>query len=343
MKRFFLIGAVLIALQLMAHQTADAQTFSVERVSVDVVGGFPPPDDILSPSLAVGSPPGLVLPGISASGVLVEVDGFSYGRQFDFDPQTSTIEFSVDAFATGVGGSGVFIESSLGGSGEQNYDVYRTDLATAPGTNVQIHDGNGLGPAGTVAPLGMAEPQSALPNIVHPGVDGYDSRGLPGRDIYWSWESRFNPPPPVGGSFSGADVLISSAVAGYDGAGAIFASSAMLGLISSPVGVSDDIDALEVFDYGPAFGGTLGVFDPGLDLILFSLDPSSPSLGLGVSPADVLFSSGGGGFGLAIPSVALGLTPNDNLTALSVVPEPNAAVICWFALGLAAAKRRRRV
>ncbi len=340
MKRFVLTGAVLITLQLMAHQTADAQTFSVENSSLDVVGGVPPGDDILSPSFAAGVPPGLVLPGISASGLLVDVDGFSFGRQFEFNPQTAVIDFSVDAFATGLpfSGSGVDVQAmaSPPGGGEQNYDVYRTNLLTGGGTNVQIHDGDGIpvpGPPFGVAPLGMLEPQIVIANPIHPGVDGYDSRSTPGRNIYWSWESRFNPPPP--GSASGADVLISLAAPGYDGAGTIFAPSFALGLDS---GGPDDIDALEVFDFG-----TIGLFEPGLDLILFSLDPLSPSLGLfGVSPGDVLASSGGGTFGVAIPAGALGLTPIDNLTALSVIPEPSAALICWFAFGWAAVKRRRR-
>ena len=139
--------------------------------------------------------------------------------------------------------------------------------------------------------------------------------------------------------------MISTAAPGYDGAGAIFATSLMLGLDTPAVGGlgADDIDALEVFDYG-----TVGLFEPGLDLVLFSLDPTSPSLGLGFLPGDVLSSTGGGVFGLAIPAGALGLglTPvgaPDNLTALSVVPEPSAALFCLFAFGLAATRRRRQI
>ena len=51
MKRFITTGTVLIALHLLICQPSGAQTFSVEVLSVDVGGGIPFADDILSPAL----------------------------------------------------------------------------------------------------------------------------------------------------------------------------------------------------------------------------------------------------------------------------------------------------
>lgn len=294
-----------------------AQNFSVSTLTLDT-GGFPPPgDDILVPG------PAPILPGVAGS--TIDVDGFTYGRRGSIG---STFFFSVDHFSIGLPGTAVDFEvfGSGGGFGEQNVDVFRTNLVTMPGTNMQFHDGNGIGPGGTAFPLGMMEPAFPTVNPLGPGVDGYDTRFAPppaplGGSIYWTW----NPISGAPASGSGADVLISPTVAGYSGVGAIFAPSFSLGLDLMGTG-TDNINALEIFDTG-----VIGVYDPG-DVILFSLDPFSMSLGAyGALPSDVLMATFGGPTGIFLSGTSLGLGSSDNLTALSVVPEPNALFILAIA------------
>ena len=99
----------------------------------------------------------------------------------------------------------------------------------------------------------------------------------------------------------------------------------------------DELDALQIYDRG-----TLGVFDAA-DVILFSLDPFSPSLGTyGVAPDDILISGLGG-----VPAVyefggSLGIA-GGNVNALSVVfvPEPGCIGLLSF-IGCGCMMRRRR-
>ena len=320
MKKTIVMGTLGIAMLLTMVQSSDAQNFSVEFGSVDVSGGFPPADDILAP----GPFPVLIGGTFGA----VDVNGFSYGRHTAFEDPPGVLYFSVDASSVGTAASAVFTEFSLGGPGEQNYDVYGSVLA---GSNTQIHDGNGVGPGGTVSPLGMAEPQ-VVASPFGTGVDGYDNRALPGSSIYWTWDSTLG----LGPSLSGADILVTALPSpGYVAApSGIYAFEGALGL--GLLGPGDNIDALEVWDIG-----TLpGVFDPG-DVVLFSLDPFSPSLApYGATPADILIATTAG-TGVYIPEAFLGLIPGDNVTAISI-PEPASVMICLVACGLAAVKRRRR-
>jgi hypothetical protein len=89
---------------------------------------------------------------------------------------------------------------------------------------------------------------------------------------------------------------------------------------------SDDIDALLVRDLG-----ILGIYEPGIDFVAFSLTPGSATLGaLGYVPgtggAD-LFVPAGALPALFMPAVAFGLLPTDNLDAIDVVPEPSSALL----------------
>ncbi len=126
--------------------------------------------------------------------------------------------------------------------------------------------------------------------------------------------------PGTPGQQSGADVF-RDANPEWPGTEELFASAIDLGLMSTPSG--DDIDALVVFDDGD------GVFDPGIDAILFSLTRGSPSLNQGLySPADIFISRGTGVFMLFAEAQSLGLLFTDNLDCLEIVPtsNPSAAV-----------------
>ncbi len=116
----------------------------------------------------------------------------------------------------------------------------------------------------------------------------------------------------------------------------VYAAAAALGL--NPAG-GDDIDALVVFDNGDF------VFTPGIDTILFSLAPGSPTLlliagpgGAAATAGDILMAGGlvGASPVLALAAEALGLqtlrsgfAQDDNLDAFSitVIPGPGAWIM----------------
>jgi len=308
---------VLLASMLLVVAPATyAQTFSVELGTLDTVGGMPPGDDILIPG---------PLPVVTGGSPLtIDIDAFTYGRS---GVPGTDFYFSVDVASTGISGAGaVDFEVASGGSGEQNVDVFRTDLVLSPGFNAHVHDGNGAGPGGVIFPLGLGEPATTS----FDGVDGYDTRSTPGPAIYWSWGVAGIGPPP---SASLADILLSATATGFTGASTVFASETALGLTPG-----DNIDALEVFD-----NGTPGIYDPG-DVILFSLSPFSPSLGaFSAGPADILGVGPGGLPTVVVPAVGLGLLPNDNVTALSVIPEPATTLpLSLMVAGVYHFRRRRR-
>ncbi len=324
---------VVVAL-LFVGQQALAQNFSVGPggfvgpLQLDVIGGAPPPDDILGPAGVVGAPPVLVLSGGGpAPAGAFNVDAFSYNSSGIFDAILG-FDFSVDGFAVGAPGTAVAAEAPLF---DAHTDVFSSSGA---GSNVLVHDGDGSTPS--VSPLGLLE---GFANPSFEGVDGYDSSitGPPpgGGAIYWSADTASAGLLAVG--LTGADVFISAGLPGFAGAGGIYALEGMLGLGTFGL---DELDALTVFD-----GGLVGVFDAG-DIVLFSLDPASASLvGYGVAPGDILFADITGFLGVLVPDVALGLAPGDNLNALSTsaVPLPAAAWLFGSALfGLVLAGRRRQ-
>jgi len=92
------------------------------------------------------------------------------------------------------------------------------------------------------------------------------------------------------------------------GAPVLWVGVAQLGLVAG-----DDIDALVVWDRG-----VIGAPDAGVDLVLFSLAPGSPSLG--GSPADVFVSDLAGAFCLFVPANTLGMRNIDNVDGLDVLP-----------------------
>ncbi len=312
------ISATFIVMYLLG-QSVQAQLFSVDAGHTDTFGGIIPADDILAP----GFPPALVLPGAGT----VDVDAFSMGHFGPITPLHPTFiprfDFSVDAIAVGGAGSAVASEASFF---DAETDVFRS---SGFGTNTLLFDGD----AATFG-LGIAEGAGA-PGPTIEGLDGYDRRppGFFAGPIFWSVDVGSLIGPYAGAS--GADIFASPPVGGFSGAGlsALWATSTSLGLIAG-----DEIDALEIFD-----GGALGVFDAP-DVVLFSLAPSSPSIGLlGVAPGDVLISGFGGFGGIYAPGTSLGLSPVDNLNALSItgVPEPG-GLFALALLGCVAVCRRKK-
>jgi hypothetical protein len=114
----------------------------------------------------------------------------------------------------------------------------------------------------------------------------------------------------------------------------------------------DDLDALVLFENGN------NVFEPGIDIVMFSLRRDSPSLAVfGRSAADVLVSTGLGNFALFASAHDIGLLPTDELNALellhcnnidvciydhAIFPEPASALLLLVAGVLLPRGRRSR-
>lgn len=105
----------------------------------------------------------------------------------------------------------------------------------------------------------------------------------------------------------------------------LYAHFADLGL-----GQVDDVDALVVFDVDAN-----GIFD-GVDRVLFSLTPGSPSLGqVGGSPADVFVALPGLGFSPFANAFDLGLNADfDNTDALDIFVCPDDPLLCALRHGM---------
>lgn len=111
---------------------------------------------------------------------------------------------------------------------------------------------------------------------------------------------------PSLGAGSPADIFWAPAGFGFVG----WAAAGQLGLAAG-----DDVDGLVVWDRGQ-----VGFAEPGIDLVLFSLAPGSPSLGLGGSAADIFVSDLTGAFCLYVPANALGMRFADNIDGIDVMP-----------------------
>ena len=78
--------------------------------------------------------------------------------------------------------------------------------------------------------------------------------------------------------------------------------------------IGDDIDAMIVIDADTPFS-----FNPGVDQVIFSLTPESPSLSTTYGPGDLFISSGNGFFNLFCPADYLGLFSTDNIDLIDFV------------------------
>ncbi len=141
---------------------------------------------------------------------------------------------------------------------------------------------------------------------------------------------------------SGANIYFDQNT-GAAGGEQLFVSAAKLGLQAA-----DDVDAFVVFDNGN------GIFEDGIDTVLFSLRRNSPTLALlGLSSADVLKSNGAFSFSLLASAAQLGLLGTDELDALELLPcadinvcineraiFPEPATAMLIIAGVAAMRRR---
>ncbi len=291
-----------------------------------------------TPGLMVGATPGA--PGTVPGGLGivphpfgipgVELDALSYGHDHGIQLMFSVDEWAGGDFTLPPAAPNVFSEGPLSGLAEAAADVFVYNgpvVRTAPPPpplrpgNKDFIDGNGVpSPAIGLAGLGLLEPMPPGCGLNCEG-DNLDALDINSTlidvqgPIYFSLDSQFIDPldgPPINSgtaaanSVSGADVLISRA----GGLPAIYAPSPMLGLDLFGFD-TDDLDALILQDDGD------GIYQPGIDRILFSVRRGSAIIGVPdslfgvpIEEGDVLSVPTPGGNGapsLYIAAEALGL------------------------------------
>lgn len=156
----------------------------------------------------------------------------------------------------------------------------------------------------TDAPLGCVSAATGVRSRDQQGAG--DPHAL--REVYYSLSALSPSLAHMPGDGSPADIFVDNSLHSPLGT-SLYARHDMLGLLPE-----DDVDALIVFDDGDQ------VFVPGLDQIIFSLAPGSPSLGEFFGPADLFSTSGWGIFHLYAGAERMGLRFEDNLDLLDLVP-----------------------
>ncbi|MEK6644193.1 MAG: hypothetical protein AABZ08_09805 [Planctomycetota bacterium] len=207
-----------------------------------------------------------------------------------------------------------------GDSGGIDYDLVEDVsplMDLPPGTPIDEGDGMYYEP---VPPLLAGGPQWPAVRDAVSGDDGGANRGIA---VYLYFTLSRNSPslaqlPPPG---SGANVYVDTDP-NTPFTENLYVTAAQLGLVGGPTG--DDIDGLMVFD-----GGVQGVFDTGIDQVIFSLTPNSPSLGITFSAADLFTSNGGGVFNLYARADDLGLLSTDNVDNLELIKTTDSAATAF--------------
>ncbi len=204
------------------------------------------------------------------------------------------LRFSVDLTSAGASGSLPDLASEAA-AGEAASDIFRGATGGSVHPNYLEVDGDGMitAPAGPFAGLGLGEPPGGIAHDVN-ALLSCDLSTIPGWTVYFT----LGPGSPTlsGIGATPADVL-ETTVGG--GPISIAVSAAALGL-----GAGDVIDAL--------LSGLV---------VVVSLAPGSPSLGLsGLGPEDLIADFGGGLVAL-FPGISMGLAPGDNLDAADMASD----------------------
>jgi hypothetical protein len=164
-------------------------------------------------------------------------------------------------------------------------------------------------PGAAAPPVGLGLP-FAMPNPpAGPGtsdnVDAYNEFIFP--MITTDYYLVLNPASSMFFGFAPSDIHWWPAGAVLTWPTPIFAFGPQLGLTPN-----DSIDALVVWDFPPT-----GVCNPGVDIALFSLDPSSQQVLAGVvGPGDILMTTFNNVFFVYAPAPMIGLLPTDNVDAM---------------------------
>ncbi|MFK7887835.1 MAG: hypothetical protein AB8G16_13325 [Gammaproteobacteria bacterium] len=303
--------------------TAPGSPSAPSPILPGIVGVVAGDGDIIGPGLTSIGAPGLPYIGSLSDSANPGSGGFLYH-----------LYFSADRVSVGAAGSALNGQTALN---QQPGDIFRGGsifaspatvigaMAALPapfagvlptvntpiGSNVLILDESRLGlPAdATNALLSATVPAMALANGTHNNIDGFDFSTIATAGIFTAQTYHTAYPDetfPFG--IPTADVFdIAPGSTTFCGFPA-FAATATMGL-----GFGDVIDAMVVFDNGAQ--GSVACGGPGaqagLDGILFSLAPGSPSLRqTGRSPGDVFFSDFSGNFGVFADARQLGVRAN---------------------------------
>lgn len=279
--------------------------------------------DFLTPGLAVTASPGLPYMASISDSPPGGAAGFAYH-----------VYFSVDRVTTGVAGSAVSGQATLN---QHAGDVFRGGSTfVAPATLIGTMAARPAPFAGNLgaaltninanaldadestltlpadaggAVIGPGVPAAPLGNGTHNNVDGFDFAALAaGGAVLLPTYLTTYPDITFPLGIATPNIFdLSPGSTSFCGRPA-YATAPTMGL-----GFGDVIDAMVVLDTAPrgsvACGG-IGA-QPGVDAILFSLAPGSPSLlQTGQSASDVFFSDFSGNFGVYAAAGQIGLQPN---------------------------------
>lgn len=190
----------------------------------------------------------------------------------------------------------------------------------SPNNTVVINGGDAGGVDYHVSPEGLS------PSLVNPDPNNLSGVGAgagtqpppprgpaddDGRDrfavVLFSLSAGSPSLPILPGTGSAADIYVDFNTAGPGGE-ELYVAPYQIGLTPG-----DDIDGVIIFDDGNY------VFENGIDQVIFSLSPLSPSLAGTFSPADLFTSVGFGVFAPYCQAESLGLGPADNVDQLDYV------------------------
>lgn len=290
-------------------------------------GGPFPAEDVLGPGPFVELP--AVAPGFGG----LELDAVAWEVWNVTTPfgMPLAIYFSVDRFAIGLPGSMVSAQAAIL---EAEGDIFEAVTYTYPvfpppfpqpmpffppsrlpmpaGTNVWAPPVLACLPGGPAPEAGgdhrnlsLISTPPVVPGVVIDDVDALDCYVLDGM-LYSSLTPATGLPMPAG--VAAADILVSPF-----GPFIIYAPAFTMGL--DLTGAPDDIDALQVWD----MDGIPTTIAPGIDFAIFSLRAGSATLAFtGMSPGDVFITDFTGGFDIFAYGTELGLTPFDELDALTL-------------------------
>jgi hypothetical protein len=301
----------------MMNGDPQTPTFSLSALSMSPYD----PADLLSvvPAPAPGVPPTVVWPcgpggfNLGNCGGGDEVNAVSLGRDWTLEPPDpehpyAKLFFSVGLASLGQPGSGVNNE----GPDQGLADEFGSE---ATGSNYQVYDGDGVPSGSNPAALALGLIEGAPPAA--DDLDALDAFNplIDGAPIFFSSAAHGSPSDPEWGS--GADILWDDGT-GHQG---FYAMAPQLGLdwdwITGEARPDTDvIDALCIWEDGD------NEYEPGVDVIWFSLERGSPNLtDTGTSAADIFAAPFTG-----VPVITaeqLGLLPDDELNALKCYgPEP---------------------
>ena len=321
--KYTLKVAVIATIVMGISAMAFPDTFSIDEIS-------PSPNDqadLLNPGMGVQVPK--INLGLTAGD---ELDALASGN--DAVQLSNIVFFSVCRNSQGVSGGPLTPWDANGQAilNQQAGDVFVTTNAAGTGVvpqgiNMLSINQSFYGEIPLVSPMvdNTGNPQDNLDALSFEEFD-LDGGGITDRPTFFSLGAGST---SLGGGFSAADILISSAGSGTF---SVFATASQMGLV-----VDDDLDALALLDLDQS--GTVSAGDMGL----FSLAPGSSTLGsLGASSADVFLTTFNGTSTVRYTAASLGLLFEDNVDAIEVqIPEP--ATLNLLALGGLALIRRRRV